>query len=202
MAPRRSAMFSQAWTLATKSMNIAIFQQTRATLYTAVLLPILVAVYLGVGQRLNQPQADFGIAEPRAIRSLSNALDTAGRGGETVCFVNGGFTDGEIDRVIGDLSETVRAAGKNASTVETAQDVGYVCTSSVRGQSNCLGAVVFHSSPDEGDGGVWNYTILADASLGREFNFGDDDNDAQVYVLPLQRAVDNAIVRANGSSSS
>ncbi|KAL2204854.1 putative ABC transporter [Sarocladium strictum] len=202
MAPqRRSALFSQVWTLAAKTIKIALFHQTRSTFYTAFLLPVLVALYLGVGQRLNQPQSDFGIAESRPVRSFSDALDSAASGRNTVLFVNGGFGDGAVKDVIDSLSEEVKSAGKNATTVESEDDIGYVCRSSVRGTSNCYGAVVFHSSPDQGSGGIWNYSIRADPALAREFNYKDDNNDAQIYILPFQRAIDNAIKKSNSSSS-
>lgn len=195
-------MFQQVWTLAKKTGKIALFHQTRSTFYTAFLLPILVAAYLAAGQALNQPRNDFGIAEVRPVRSFTDALDAAGSDRGTVLFVNNGYTNGDIAKVISSLSDTVKDAGRNASTIEDIDDVGYVCRSSIRGRSNCYGAVIFHSSPDEGDGNGWNYTLRADAGLAQEFKHKNDDNDAQIYILPFQRAIDSAIASVNGSESS
>lgn len=54
--------------------------------------------------------------------------------------------------------------------------------------------MVFRSSPSEPvGGGDWNYTIRSDSSLGGRFDVRSNSNDAQVYLLPLARAVDVAI---------
>lgn len=202
MAARRSALPQQVWTLAKKSMKIAVFHQTRSTLYTAIFLPVLVSIYLSVGQRLNQPQQEFGIAEPRTVLSFRDGLDASGDGRNKVCFVNGGHKGGDIEKVIDELADVVKEAGKNATTIENEDDLGYVCRSSIRGTSKCYGALIFHSSPDEGRGGVWNYTIRADSALSSDFKYDDEHGDAQVYVLPFQRAIDNAIIKLSSSSSS
>lgn len=53
---------------------------------------------------------------------------------------------------------------------------------------------MFHSSPNEPvQGGDWNYTIRSDTSLGGRFDVTSLNNDSQVYLLPLQRAVDLSI---------
>lgn len=58
-------------------------------------------------------------------------------------------------------------------------------------------AVVFNSSPREGRGGIWNYTLRADGAIGSTINVYANDNDAETYLLPLQRAVDYAIANLN-----
>jgi ATP-binding cassette, subfamily A (ABC1), member 3 len=57
--------------------------------------------------------------------------------------------------------------------------------------------VIFTASPTEGAGGLWNYTIQADGALGNTINVGSNSNDAEIYLLPLQRAVDYAIASIN-----
>ncbi|POR36059.1 Retinal-specific ATP-binding cassette transporter, partial [Tolypocladium paradoxum] len=52
------------------------------------------------------------------------------------------------------------------------------------------------SSPAEGPGRVWNYTIRTDASLAEsplKINVASAANPEEVYLLPMQRAVDAAI---------
>lgn len=68
------------------------------------------------------------------------------------------------------------------------------CKSTLLGTSYCIAAAVFYSSPNEGPGEKWNYTLKADGSLGGgKIRTTDTDNDAEIYVLPFQHAVDWAI---------
>ncbi|KID99557.1 ABC transporter-like protein, partial [Metarhizium majus ARSEF 297] len=190
-------VYRQTKTLTKKTLKIILTRHSTSTIYSALVLPIIASLYLGLGQKFNNPNDQFGIGTPQNILSLGEALSKAQGGRDTVAFVNTGHAGGEIDRVIGSLSKTVGDAGKNATKISNQDDLGYVCKSTIRGTSNCYGAVVFHSSPDEGSGGIWNYTLRADAGLGLYFRNDHDDNDPEVYTLPLQHAVDAAI---SGSS--
>jgi ATP-binding cassette subfamily A (ABC1) protein 3 len=63
----------------------------------------------------------------------------------------------------------------------------------LRGVTSCYAAIVFTSSPTEG-GTRWNYTIRADGNLGPgSLNVDSSTNDHEVYLLPVQHAVDHAI---------
>ena len=143
------------------------------------------------------PPSDFGIGAPRPIRSFENALAAATGNRNTVVFVNNGHTGGDIERVIDSLSDTVRGAGKTAVTLEQDVDLLTTCASSLRGASTCYGAVSFHSSPSEGDGSGWNYTMRADGTFGVKVYVKEDNNDVQIYILPFQNAVDRAIASLN-----
>jgi ABC-type lipoprotein export system ATPase subunit len=58
-----------------------------------------------------------------------------------------------------------------------------------------------YSSPKEG--GIWNYTLRADAALGLStVNVGVDTNDAEIFILPLQHAIDAAIASVNSTGTS
>ncbi|WDK21663.1 ABC transporter [Colletotrichum graminicola] len=164
------------------------------------------AVFNGQKERtlisnLNNPQNDYGIAEPRPIRSLQDGLSAAGASRSAVVFVNNGLSGGAIDRVIDSFSEEVTRAGKNSTKIEKPSDISRICRSSFRATTSCYGAVIFHSSPNEGDGGIWNYTLRGDAAFGSSFKVKNDNNDVQIYTLPLQRAVDSAIVRTNSTEA-
>jgi ATP-binding cassette subfamily A (ABC1) protein 3 len=189
-------LLRQTGALADKTLRIILQRHFVSTLYSALLLPVLASVYLGIGQRLTNPDNSYGVSAPRAVLPLADALAAADSARDTVIFVDNGFRDGEIARVVASLSRTVAGAGRNATTIASDAALSYSCRSSFRGTSNCFGAVVFHSSPDEGDGSVWNYTLRADPSLGLSFRADGSANDAEVYVLPLQRAVDAAIADA------
>ena len=147
----------------------------------------------------------YGIGEPRPIRSLADGLSVASQTGrETVVFVNNGFDGGDIDRVIDSVADEVSGAGKKVTRLASSSDLGYICASSLRGSTSCYGAVVFHSSPTEGESQIWNYTLRADGALGTRYDARKDSNDAQIFTLPLQRAVDTAIanLQADGDGPS
>lgn len=145
------------------------------------------------------PPSEFGIGNPTPIRSFDNALNAATGNRNTVVFVNNGHTGGDIERVIEDLSNQVRSAGKIAQTVGQDVDLLTACESSLRGASTCYGAISFLSSPSEGDGLGWNYTLRADGAFGERVFVNQEDNDNQIYVLPFQNAVDRAIASLNGT---
>jgi ATP-binding cassette subfamily A (ABC1) protein 3 len=147
------------------------------------------------------PPSEFGIGSPNPIRPFSNALNAASGGRDKVIFVNNGYTGGEIETVITQLSDQVRSAGLQAITLQQEVDLLTTCQSSLRGASTCFGAVTFHSSPNEGSGGGWNYTLRADGALGGQIYVGQNDNDIEIYVLPFQRAIDQTILTASGGQN-
>ncbi|KAK1759578.1 ATP-binding cassette sub-family A member 5 [Echria macrotheca] len=193
----------QTWTLVAKNFLIILGRHSFATVVRAFVLPIVITAFLAFARNLFVPAAIFGIGDVSPVRSLGNALAaTANTGRNTVAFVNSGFTGGDIERVIGDLSQVVTAAGHNATVLTSELDLTKTCRASLRGVTPCYGAVVFRGSPSEGKGGLWNYTIRSDGALGTgKINTNRDDNDGQLYMLPLQRAVDAAITASNNGSN-
>lgn len=113
--------------------------------------------------------------------------------------MNNGFHGGDIERVIDKLSEPVRASGKKVEILSNPDALRDICRNTLMGTSKCVGAAVFYSSPDEGPGGIWNYSIRADGSLGATIDVTNNDNDAQLYSLPIQHAIDFAIASINGT---
>lgn len=147
------------------------------------------------------PPSDYGIGSPSLIRSFPNALNAASGGRDKVVFVNNGYMGGDIDQVIGRLSTQVRDAGLQAITIEREVELLTTCANSLRGASTCFGAATFYSSPTEGSGRGWNYTLRSDGALGEQIYVGNKDNDVEIYILPFQRAIDQAIAGANGSQA-
>jgi len=193
----------QTWTLVVKNFLIVLGRHSLATVIRAFVLPIVITSFLAFARNLFVPAAVFGISAPHEVRSFSNALAaTANTGRDTVAFVNSGFRGGEIDKVIGELSAVVTAAGRKVTVLNSELELTTTCRASLRGVTPCYGAVVFRGSPTEGGGGLWNYTIRSDGSLGiGRINTNRDDNDGQLYMLPLQRAVDQAITASNNDAS-
>ncbi|KAK8097945.1 ABC transporter [Apiospora kogelbergensis] len=195
------AFLSQTWTLTAKNLKIVFIRHSFATVIRAFVLPILLAAFLSFARNLFVPPAVFGIQDTHGVRSLPDALDYAsGTDRGIVVFVNNGHTGGDIDRVIDRVADVVTGAGKTATRLEKPADIGFVCKSSLRAVTGCYGAVVFESSPTEGTKNIWNYTLRADGALGGKIDTTKNTNDAEIYTLPLQKAVDSAIGGLNGRS--
>lgn len=199
MTPSSNDLYRQTATLTNKTFKIVIARHFRSTLYSALVLPVLASVYLGIGQKFNQPNDKFGVGSARSITSLPDALHNGLGGRDTVLLINNGPATSEVDRVFQSLTDTVHGAGGNATRLQSEDDIGRICKASLRGTSTCFGAVVVNSSPG-GNGNQdqqqqgWNYTIRADYGLGISFRVDKTDNDNEMYTLPLQNAVNAAIL--------
>ncbi|SPN99014.1 related to ABC transporter [Cephalotrichum gorgonifer] len=195
------AFLRQTGTLINKNFKILLGPHSFSTVVWALVVPIILAALFSFLKNLLVPNAEFGIGEPSPIRTLPQALDAAASNGrDTVIFINGGLSGGDIDRVIESLTSDVRDAGKISIATENEDDLQTLCKSSLRGVSRCFGAVVFHSSTSEGPGDVWNYTLRMDGALSAiNINVERNDNDAEVYILPFQYAIDSAITALGAS---
>ena len=191
----------QTWTLTKKTLRICVQRKWLTTLIRAFIAPIVFVFFVGYMKELFVAPSEYGIGNPVPIRSFEDGLRASSGGRDDVVFVNNGFTGGEIERVINLLSDTITAAGKNPRVVDNEDQLLTICRNSLRGASGCFGAAVFYSSPTEGDGGIWNYTLRADGALGEQVFVDQDDNDQQIYILPFQHAIDLAIVNELGDGS-
>lgn len=201
MATRKSGFWRQVKSLVTKDLTILILRHFTSTLYTAILLPVLLTIYLGIGQNLQGANKHYGITETQPVRSFEDGMRAASSSRSNVVFVDNGLTGGDIDNVINALEDRVGRAGKTAHRVADVGEMSRICSVSFQGTTPCYGAVVFNSSPSEGDGGTWRYTLRGDVDFARNFDVEEDDNHPQVYVLPLQRAVDSEIARLNDTET-
>jgi ATP-binding cassette subfamily A (ABC1) protein 3 len=195
------ALLSQCWTLTRKNILIALHRHTISTVVRAFLLPIAFVIFLSYARNLFIPPSNYGIGNSHSIRTLAQGLSAANGGRDTVAFVNNGLAGGDIDRIIDLVARFVSTSGKKVARLNTQTDLLETCRSSLRGSTRCYGGVVFESSPNEGTGGIWNYTLRADGSFGTRIDVGKTTNDVQIYLLPLQRAVDEAIVNLNGTTT-
>jgi ABC-type multidrug transport system ATPase subunit len=189
------ALPRQVWTLTRKNILINLNRHAFSTVIRAFLLPVAFMIFLSYARNLFIPPSNYGIASSHPIRTLQQGLDTATGGRNTVVFLNNGLTGGDIDRVIDVVSASTE--GKIIRRLTTNAELLDVCRSSLRGASTCYGAVDFQSSPTEGPSGYWNYTLRADGALGEKIDVNKNTNDVEVYLLPLQRAVDFAIAGLN-----
>ncbi|KAG4437747.1 hypothetical protein IFR05_006781 [Cadophora sp. M221] len=189
----------QTWTLTRKNLLIAFNRHAFSTSIRAFLLPVAFMIFLSYARNIFVPPSNYGIGSGRPIRTLAEGIGAAGAGRETLAFVNSGLAGGDIDRVIDSLAATASAAGAKVARLSTGSELLATCRSSLRGATTCYGAIVFQSSPSEGNGGLWNYTLRADGAFGERIYVERTTNDAQIYLLPLQRAVDYAIASLNST---
>lgn len=191
----------QVWTLIVKNILITLVRPWFTTLIRAFFLPVIFIAFLSYARNLFIPPAEFGIGKPTPIRSLPDALSAASGGRDKVVFVNNGFKGGDIDRVIARVAKPIESSGKKVERLSSPSQLQDSCKSTLLGTTYCVAAAVFWSSPSEGPGKKWNYTLKADGSLGGgKIRTPAKDNDAQIYVLPFQHAVDWAIASVNGTS--
>ncbi|KAH6894361.1 hypothetical protein B0T10DRAFT_480285 [Thelonectria olida] len=199
--------FKQVVTLMGKNLRILLFRHLLLCVIMAFLLPTFLSSFFSFAKNLFVPPAVFGIASPHPVKTLAQAFDDARSSSrDKFVLVNNGHSGGSIDRVLDKLEDEAKAAADFIEVVriEDEDQLTTECRSSLRGVSTCFGAVVMRSSPSEGRGGIWNYTIRTDgallASVGK-IDVDSSKNDQEVYLLPVQRAVDTIIVRLNSSRS-
>lgn len=186
----------QVWTLTLKNLRIVFFRHYVSTIIRAFIIPIILFAFFSFAKYLFVPPAVFGIGTIRPLLPLRDALiyaETTGR--HTVALYNGGLSGGAIDTIISELADQVTSAGSKVVILDNEAQLDTVCHSSLRGVTTCYGAVLFVASPNEGDGGIWKYDVRLDGSFGAgKINVDKSTNDGEVYALPLQHAVDSAIV--------
>lgn len=191
-------LFRPAWTLSKKNLLIVLRRHPFSTILRAFLFPLGLMLFLSYAKHIFIPQSTFGMGSPRPIRTLSKGLAASRGGRNTLALVHNGLTGGDIERVMDELEAEVRLVpGKQLLRLPDEAALLRACPSSLRAATNCYGGVIFASSPSEGSGGIWNYTMRADGNFGTAVNVQSDNNAAEIYLLPLQRAIDVAIARIN-----
>lgn len=197
----------QTWTLMCKNWRSLLLRHMLIIAVMALLLPLLLSAFFSFAKNLFVPPATYGIGSSRPVLTLPKAFDAAQYSGrDKLVLVSGGHgPGGSISRVLDDIARQAADYGPGMRVVRLDAEDGLVseCRSTLRGVTACFAAVVMRSSPTEGSGPgrIWNYTIRADASLARSpltINIDSPTNPEQVYLMPLQRAVDSAIARLEG----
>ena len=193
-------LLRQVAVLVRKDLLLVFNPKSRAiTIWRAFTIPIVFAIYMSFLLRVYWPKEQYGVGSPHPVRSLQDAMEAATGGRNTLVLVNSASSGGEIDHVIQLLAQSVQTSGKIVKIVNDDTELIETCRSTLQGTTKCYGAVVFNSSPKEGPDGLWNYTLRADAALGVNINVAKSTNDAEIYQLPLQRAVDMAIATVNST---
>ncbi|KAK5328547.1 hypothetical protein LTR93_002332 [Exophiala xenobiotica] len=183
----------QVWTLTLKNLLIAFVRRWFTTTIRAFLLPCIFVGFLSYARFLFIPPSVYGIGSPTPVRDLPQALDLVSGGRDKLVFVNSGFSDGPIQSVIDRVTSDAGSFGGHVEILSEEADLLTTCRNSIRGTSTCIAGAVFFSSPSEGEAGRWNYSIRADGGLQNKIVTDSSKNDVEVYLLPLQHAIDRAI---------
>jgi ATP-binding cassette subfamily A (ABC1) protein 3 len=195
--------FRQLRTLVWKNLLLRFsgFGSRIGTVHTSITLPVIISLYLTFIIRTYFPSATYGIGNASSIDNLSDALGQ--RNNILVLMNNASSKGGAIDNVILSIAGGPQNGGRQVVITDSGDELRETCRSNFAGSSHCFAAAVFQSSPSEGPGGVWNYTIRADASLGsNNIDVTKDTNDVQINILPLQHAIDTAIANVGKTPNS
>ncbi|KAJ4347964.1 uncharacterized protein N0V89_009336 [Didymosphaeria variabile] len=196
-----SLLIRQIWALVRKNLLIICLRRPISTFIRALAIPLVVVLVLSYTKEFFASPLKYGISSPHTIRSLKDGL-AASDGRDVVGFVSNGM-QGDVSELIDALSKTINDAGKTAKRYDTTRQLTQDCVpNGVDDGPKCYGGVVFLASPDQGTNqsakGTWNYTIRGD-STGGFTDVTQDNNNAEVYLIPLQRAVDEEIVARSRS---
>ncbi|OAP64689.1 hypothetical protein AYL99_00661 [Fonsecaea erecta] len=183
----------QVITLTLKNLLVAFVRHPFSTTIRAFILPCIFVGFLSYARFLFIPPSVYGIGDPTPIRSLPEALDLVSGGRNKLVFVNSGFSDGPIQSVIDKVVNETGSFGGRVEILSQEEELLTVCRNSIRGTSSCIAGAVFFSSPSEGQAARWNYTIRADGGLQSKIVTDSSKNDVEIYLLPLQHAIDRAI---------
>lgn len=188
-----SLLVRQIWALAWKDLLVVLNSKRRiTTIIRAFTIPTIFVIYFAFIIRVYWPKETYGIGKPSTVRPLAEAIRDAPGGRRTLALCNYASSGGDLDRVIELVSQ--KARGNDGQIIQVLHDPDElltVCKTSLSGVSKCYAAAEFHSSPDRG--GIWNYTIRVDGAHGYKINVENNKNDAEIFPIPLQHAIDSAI---------
>ncbi|KAK4231754.1 transcriptional repressor NF-X1 [Podospora fimiseda] len=188
----------QVKALTKKNLLLLVTRHWLATILQVTIVPIaLLALTLNI-RNFNPTPQRYGNGEARPIRTLANAIPS----GQQLILVRPDFLGPDVDPVLDRISEPLTSQPGKVLRFENEVEARSHCIPNFRGVSNCYGIVTFRDSPLTTVGTrnqTWNYTLSFDPlryeGNGADVNSGS--NDHQLYHLPLQMAVDNAITNSN-----
>jgi ATP-binding cassette, subfamily A (ABC1), member 3 len=169
------------------------------TLWRAFIIPITFACYMSFILKVYWPKESYGVGSPNKVPALADAMNLATGGRNTLVLVNSISSGGDIDHAMQLIAQSVQSSVRAVVILNDESSLVETCRSTLQGTTKCYGAVIFNSSPKEGPGGRWNYTLRGDAAFGTNINVGQSTNDVEIYLIPLQRAVDAAIATVNST---
>lgn len=140
------------------------------------------------------PYAVYGVSEPRPVRSL---VEAAGSKPIAYFAASGRQLSDEMHRVMGVALEGIPT--EQVHVLSDPDDVLTLCSQNLQGVSTCYGAIEWQEV--DTDAGLYNYTLRGNAGM-QHIRVDTGESDADVYILPLQWAMDRAIANLTGTPES
>ena len=196
---RVSGFLDQTWTLTKKDLLLVVRRRWLSTFIRAVAFPIVLTVILASVKTWIHNDGGYGVGTPSPIRSLPDAFDAVGSSRKNFVIVDRGLQGENIRYVIDSLRDMATNGGRTVRIANDDSQIAGLCPSSSKGSTDCFAAVDFWSSPDQGPGQLYNYTIWNDWVI-QGARVDRDDNAIQLYLLPLQRAIDSLISERNNGT--
>ncbi|KAK9239022.1 hypothetical protein V1525DRAFT_431323 [Lipomyces kononenkoae] len=161
----------------------------RNSVWTAIrsfFLPVIFIWILGYAKNLFVPPGQYGVADPIPIRQLSEVI-----GDRKLVYL--ASTVGGLTSDMKKVMQTVTLGLPESQVIELDDPVELltVCRQNLQGSSNCFGAIEWNSFDAENK--LYNYSLRADSGLGA-VSITNHKSDSEWYLLPLQWAVDAALV--------
>jgi ATP-binding cassette subfamily A (ABC1) protein 3 len=183
----------QTWALTKKTLLIAVVRHWFSTILRALALPIAFLVVLLNIKNILDGNSTYGVGSPSPVQSLETAIPSS----EKLVFVQQPGLGADIGRAV-DILANLLGEDKQLVYLTNENDLLTTCRESLRGTSDCFAAIVFNDSPlTVGKNSMWNYTIRADNRWnGFSFHVNQHNNDEDLVYLPLQVALENAIINS------
>ncbi|SNX85939.1 related to ATP-binding cassette, sub-family A [Melanopsichium pennsylvanicum] len=160
-------------------------------------IPIAYYIFLGEAKNFFNTTNDLGLGQPATIRRLANDLHNPVYWLDTRTSTTASrFSAQQIfDLVLEGLEPNQHSLIRQ---VQNEEELGLACPQAFNGLSSCFGAVEIS---DITAAGSVVYTLRFDPGLNR-VKVSTNSGDAETRTLPLQFAVDSAILQLNGAPAS
>jgi len=192
---------TQVKALSKKNLVLLATRHWLSTLLQAIVAPILIlALTLNI-KNFTSSGTGYGFGQPAPVRSIQDSI----RATQHLVLVRPQHVGSDVDRVIDTIKKPLPP--HQVRIVESEAEANDNCPTSWRGVSNCYAIITFTDSPmttpgqsspelpyDSLTNQTWSYSLRYDpAREGFLDNVHAKDNDFDVYYLPTQLAVENAI---------
>ncbi|KAI1266024.1 hypothetical protein F5Y18DRAFT_435477 [Xylariaceae sp. FL1019] len=186
----------QTLALTKKNLVVAVKRKWLSTLLRSLILPIALIVLLLEIQNFTKDRNKYGYGSIHQIRDLSDTI----HGSKSLVLVHNSTLGPDFAPFLERFRPKVGKA--NVIELTTESDIDAKCPVDYHGNSPCHAVVLFNDSPESGRvNATWKYDIRTDPALQSwSFNVYDQGSTAQAIVLPLQSAIETAMVNLTTSA--